>query len=370
MASPSASDQAKQGLSWMEWLQGWSHVIYELFFQRIEARYLKNPLPLPPLNDLTCIVTGSTSGIGLEIARQLAESGANVVMAVRNPTAAHSLIQTWQNETSSKDSLNIDVMELNLLSLESVVRFSETWDSLGKPLNVLINNAGIFSMGEPQKFSNDGYETHMQVNHLAPALLSLLLLPSLKRGAPSRIINVNSVIHFVSTVDPNDMNFVSRKREFSSLAGYSTSKLAQVMFSNVLHKRLPSESEISIICVGPGCARTNIERDVPKFIKEVGYRLFSPVLFNAEEASRSALFAATDPEIPKYCAQLRCDEWPACAYISSSCCPMNPSNEARRLDVSSLVWEKTLDMVGLSGDCLEILLEGKEIQCRYGAHLK
>lgn len=368
MASPSASNQAKQGLSWMEWLQGWSNVIYEVLFQKIEARHLKTPLPLPPLNNLTCIVTGSTSGIGLEIARQLAESGAHVVMAVRNPTAAHSLIQTWQNQTSSKDSLNIDVMELNLLSLESVVRFSEKWNLLGKPLNVLINNAGIFSIGEPQKFSNDGYETHMQVNHLAPALLSLLLLPSLKRGAPSRIINVNSVMHFVCNVDPNDMNFVSGKRKFSSLVGYSSSKLAQVMFSNILHKCLPSESGISIICVGPGAAQTNVARDLPKIL-QVGYQLIPLVLFNAEEASRSTLFAATDPEIPKYCAQLKWDEWPACAYISYTCRPMNPSKEAQRMDISSLVWEKTLDMVGLSGDCLEMLLEGKETQCRYGAHL-
>ncbi|KAI8544195.1 hypothetical protein RHMOL_Rhmol08G0277000 [Rhododendron molle] len=368
MASPSASNQAKQGLSWMEWLQGWSNVIYEVLFQKIEARHLKTPLPLPPLDNLTCIVTGSTSGIGLEIARQLAESGAHVVMAVRNPTAAHSLIQTWQNQTSSKDSLNIDVMELNLLSLESVVRFSEKWNLLGKPLNVLINNAGIFSIGEPQKFSNEGYETHMQVNHLAPALLSLLLLPSLKRGAPSRIINVNSVMHFVCNVDPNDMNFVSGKRKFSSLMGYSSSKLAQVMFSNILHKRLPSESGISIICVGPGAAQTNVARDLPKIL-QVGYQLIPLVLFNAVEASRSTLFAATDPEIPKYCAQLKWDEWPACAYISYTCRPMNPSKEAQRMDISSLVWEKTLDMVGLSGDCLEMLLEGKETQCRYGARL-
>ncbi|MBA0732570.1 hypothetical protein Gogos_016650 [Gossypium gossypioides] len=183
----------KQGLGWIEWLRGWMYVIYEMLFQRITASHLHNPLELPPLSDLTCIVTGSTSGIGREIARQLAEAGAHVVMAVRNPKAAHELINQWSASWQGLP-LNIEVMQLDLLSLDSVVTFANAWNARLAPLHVLINNAGIFSIGEPQKFSKDGFEEHMQVNHLAPALLSILLLPSLIRGSPSRIIYVNSVV--------------------------------------------------------------------------------------------------------------------------------------------------------------------------------
>ncbi|KAM0061641.1 putative NADP-retinol dehydrogenase [Helianthus debilis subsp. tardiflorus] len=219
----------KEALGWMEWLRGWFYLAYEMLFQRIMASHLQNPMPLPPLNDLTCIITGSTSGIGRETARQMAESGAHVVMAVRNTKVAHELIRKWQDEWSGRGlPLNIEVMELDLLSLASVVRFSEAWNARSGPLHVLINNAGIFSIGEPQKFSKDGYEEHMQVNHLAPALLSVLLLPSLIRGSPSRIVNVNSIMHQVGFVDPEDMNVVSGKRKFTSLVGYSSSKLAQV----------------------------------------------------------------------------------------------------------------------------------------------
>uniref|UniRef100_A0A7N2MPL4 Uncharacterized protein n=1 Tax=Quercus lobata TaxID=97700 RepID=A0A7N2MPL4_QUELO len=278
----------KEGLGWIEWLRGWMYLIYEMLFQRISASHLHNPMPLPPgLNDLTCIVTGSTSGIGRETARQLAEAGAHVIMAVRNTKAAHQLILDWQNQWSLSGGglalpLNIEVMELDLLSLDSVARFAQAWNARLGPLHVLINNAGIFSIGEPQKFSKDGYEEHMQVNHLAPALLSVLLLPSLIRGSPSRIINVNSVfskgvlfwdleflqeihdresdslsvfwnviygvslrgigedkmcwtpakskgfeMHYVGFVDTEDMNVVSGKRKFTSLVGYSSSKLAQ-----------------------------------------------------------------------------------------------------------------------------------------------
>ncbi|CAN0913758.1 Dehydrogenase/reductase SDR family member FEY, partial [Linum grandiflorum] len=236
--SPSASSSAplkgkdsssKQALGWIEWLRGWMYVIHEMLFQRILASHLENPMPLPPINDLTCIVTGSTSGIGRETARQLAEAGAHVVMAVRNVKAGTELIQKWQTEWAGKGlPLNIEAMELDLLSLESVVKFAEAWNAHSRPLNVLINNAGIFSIGEPQKFSRDGYEEHMQVNHLAPALLSILLLPSLIRGSPSRIVNVNSVMHYIGFVDTEDLNVTSGKRKYSSVVGYTSSKLAQV----------------------------------------------------------------------------------------------------------------------------------------------
>ncbi|XP_059639559.1 dehydrogenase/reductase SDR family member FEY-like [Cornus florida] len=363
-----SSKQEKQGLGWMEWLGGWSHLIYEVLFQKITSIHLQTPLPLPPLNVVTFIVTGSTSGIGLEIAKQLAESGAHVVMAVRNPSAAHNLIQKWETNRSNTSLLNVVVMELNLLSLESVVKFAEAWNSLSKPLHVLINNPGIYSIGEAQRFSNDGYETHVQVNHFGPSLLSILLLPSLKRGAPSRIINVNSVMHFIGFVDTNDMNFVSGRRKFTSLEGYSSSKLAQLMFSSALQKHLPSEAGISVVCVEPGSVHTNVARDLPKIV-QIAYHLIPFFLFNALEGSRSAVFAATDVEIPKYCAKLKAEEWPVCAFISYNCRPMSPSKEAHNVSTSQMVWEKTLDMVGLPSDAVEKLLQGKEIQCQNGTSL-
>ncbi|GLU12813.1 hypothetical protein SLE2022_294720 [Rubroshorea leprosula] len=357
----------KAALGWMEWLRGWIHIIYEMLFQRIMASNLENPLPLPPVDDLTCIVTGSTSGIGREIARQLAEAGAHVVMAVRNTKAANELIQKWQNERPEGGlPLNVEVMELDLLSLDSVARFAEAWNARSAPLNVLINNAGIFSIGEPQKFSKDGYEEHMQVNHLAPALLSVLLLPSLLRGSPSRIINVNSIMHYLGFVDPEDMNVNTGKRKYTSLVGYSGSKLAQVMFSSVLHKRLPAEAGIFVLCVSPGVVQTNVARDLPKTV-QAAYRLMPYFIFSPQEGSRSSLFAATDPQISEYCEWLKADEWPVCAFISQDCHPANPSEEAHSIETQYEVWEKTLEMIGVPSDAVEKLIEGEEVKCRYGA---
>ncbi|KAF5934324.1 hypothetical protein HYC85_030495 [Camellia sinensis] len=480
----------------MEWVRGWLYLAYEMLFQRIMASHLQNPMPLPPLHDLTCIITGSTSGIGLQIARQLAESGAHVVMAVRNTKAAHELIRKWQEEWSGMGlPLNIEVMELDLLSLDSVVKFAEAWNARSGLLHVLINNAGIFSIGEPQKFSKDGYEEHMQVNHLAPALLSVLLLPSLIRGSPSRIINVNSIMHYVGFVDTEDMNVVSGKRKYTSLVGYSSSKLAQgsgcgglleseIVYGGgwwLLSLRLLTgiggwgsdgatwEGLWKEICLGRGefWERVNfrvgigekeatvasylgggevavwdiqlrrevqdwevnqlgellgflygaglsgrgedvlvwsvvganakggsghvveleggpywsvsamgvvvgaflfdVARDLPKIV-QAAYRLIPYFIFSAQEGSRSALFAATDPQVPEYCEMLKADEWPVCAFLSEDCRPTNPSEEAHNLETSYKVWEKTLDMIGLPLDAVETLVQGDEVKCRYGAH--
>jgi len=104
-------------------------------------------------------------------------------------------------------------MELDCLSFDSVRKFGERWEARKLALNVLINNAGIFAMNVPKKYSNDGCETHMQVNHLAPALLTVLLLPSLLRGAPSRVVMVNSIMHHLGDLDPTDLNKKKRADE-------------------------------------------------------------------------------------------------------------------------------------------------------------
>ncbi|CAL4890447.1 unnamed protein product [Urochloa decumbens] len=323
----------REALGWLEWGRGWMAIVGEFFFQRIAASHLANPLELPPLEGVSIVVTGATSGIGLEMARQLLQAGAHVVMAVRRPKVAQELIQKWQNESSETGTpLNAEVMELDLLSLDSVVKFADAWNARMAPLHVLINNAGIFAIGEPQRFSKDGHEEHMQM-------------------------------HTVGFVDTEDMNL--RKQKYRSWLGYSNSKLAQVKFSSMLHKRIPAEAGINVICASPGIVDTNVARDLPKVVV-AAYHLIPYFIFDAQEGSRSTLFAASDPQVPEYCEMLKSEDWPVCACISYDCNPMNASEEAHNLETSQLVWEKTLEMIGLPPDALEKLIAGESVQCRYG----
>lgn len=84
--------------------------------------------------------------------------------------------------------------------------------------------------------------------------------------------------------------------------------------------------------------------------------------------SRSALFAATDPQVPEYCELLKTDDFPVCAFISQDCRPTNPSEESHNVETSHEVWEKTFEMIGLPSDAVERLLEGEEVASRYGPH--
>ncbi|MBA0605004.1 hypothetical protein Godav_017620 [Gossypium davidsonii] len=101
-----------------------------------------------------------------------------------------------------------------------------------------------------------------------------------------------------------------------------------------------------------------------KWIEKMCQKLKREILILS--CSRSALFSATDPQVPEYCELLKADEWPVCAFISQDCRPTNPSEEAHSVETSFEVWEKTLEMIGLPSDAVERLIEGKEVKCRYG----
>ncbi|KAK8948107.1 hypothetical protein KSP40_PGU007572 [Platanthera guangdongensis] len=173
-------------------------------------------------------------------------------------------------------------------------------------------------------------------------------------------------MHFVGFVDADDMNITSGRRKYTSLAAYSNSKLAQIKFSSILQKRIPAEAGINVICVSPGIVHTNVARDLPKIINSA-FHLIPYFIFDAQEGSRSIIFATTDPQVPDYCGMLKADEWPVCPYISHDCRPANASEEAHNLETSQAVWKKTLEMIGLPFDVLEKLIKGQNVDNRYGA---
>ncbi|KAJ7565594.1 hypothetical protein O6H91_02G066000 [Diphasiastrum complanatum] len=354
-----AKEQPHHGLGWWEWFTGLLHVVVDVFLQRVRACHLSQRMDLPTVSDLSCIVTGATSGIGLHTAEQLAKAGAHVVLACRNTEAASELVHQWQIDQAQKGGplLDVEVMKLNLMSLASVRTFSEDWEAQQRSLHVLINNAGIFSMGGYQRFSEDVYEEHMQVNHLAPALLTMLLMPALLRSAPSRVVNVNSAMHHMASIDPEDLSLTSGKRKYNSTLAYSGSKLAQLLFSNILQKKLPAEANVDIIAVHPGEVITNIARRTPKVVQFL-YRWSSFFLFSPLEGARSVLFCATDSRVQEYAQGVRSSAYPSVPYFTSSCNPVKVSNQAMDMDMALKIWNETLKLVNLPPDYLDQIFEG------------
>lgn len=178
------------------------------------------------LRGLSVIVTGGASGIGVETSRALAEAGADVTIAARNAQQAKDAIADIERTAPGRTKAGI----LDLGSLASVRDFAKSWGD--KPLNVLINNAGV--MACPQAYTADNLEMQLGTNHFGHYLLGVLLAPSLKKGAqnsgkPSRLVSVSSIGHRQSDIDFDDPHY--RTRPYNPWQAYGQSKTANILFA-------------------------------------------------------------------------------------------------------------------------------------------
>jgi len=190
----------------------------------------------------TVIVTGASSGLGLIVARELAAAGARVVLAVRDVAKGHEAAARMPGRT--------EVRELDVSDLGSVHRFAAAWN---EPLDVLVNNAGIMEV--PLRRTADGFESQLATNYLGPFVLTGLLLPHIT----DRVVTVASQLHRMGTVHLDDLN--STARPYKAAAAYNDSKLAGVLFSLELQRRLDAAgSPVRSIVAHPGIASTNLAR--------------------------------------------------------------------------------------------------------------
>ncbi|KAI3839277.1 hypothetical protein MKW92_002820 [Papaver armeniacum] len=208
---------------------------------------------------LTAIVTGSTSGIGAETARVLAMRGVQIVMAVRDTAAGKVVKETILEENPSA---KIEVLELDLSSMASVRKFAGEFKSLGIPLNILINNAGVFAI--PYMLSPDKIELQFATNHLGHFLLTDLLLETMKKTASKskiegRIVNVSSEVYKLGYNEGIRFDKLNDETGYSRLGAYGQSKLANILHANELARRLKEDGvEITANSVHPGSIATNL----------------------------------------------------------------------------------------------------------------
>lgn len=246
------------------------------------------------LSTKTYIVTGTTSGIGLEVVTQLARQSATIICASRNLDALKKTTENISNNTSNN---KIHFKHLDLTSLKSVKSFVNNFLDKFSTLDGLVNNAGI--MFAPEKKTIDGNEIQFSTNYLGHFLLSELLLPVLKNSLNSRIIHTSSVMHERGHIDLEDLNF--EKRKYNKYEAYYQSKLAQVLYARHQAKLLNNTS-IKVVSLHPGWVQTPlIKNTLPLFVQDV---LLYPFLrmsgmMNTWLGAQTTLFCLLDDSILK-----------------------------------------------------------------------
>lgn len=198
----------------------------------------------------TVLVTGATSGIGREAARELARLGARVVLGVRDPVRGEEVARAIRTAGGEAEVLPIDLGSFASVR-EAAARFAEAHPSL----DVLVNNAGVAL--RHRQVSVDGHEQTWQTNFLGGFLLTRLVLPLLHRGSRPRVVNVSSDAHPTGRIDWNDLEL---ERDYGGYRAYANTKLAQILFTRELARREPW---LSVNALHPGAIATRIWREVP-----------------------------------------------------------------------------------------------------------
>ncbi len=229
-----------------------------------------------------CLVTGATSGIGKATALGLAELGATVVLVGRDAGVGKAARDEIARQSGNAAT---DILNADLASQASIHQLAETFQQKYDRLDVLINNAGL--VANKRQVTVDGNELTFAVNVLAPFLVTHLLLDRLKASAPSRVVNVASMAQ-----SPLDFADIQNERHYRSFNVYGQSKLADILFTYELARRLQGTG-VTANCLHPGVIATNLMRDMPAPIR-AGLRLF---FASPEQGARTSIYLASSPEV-------------------------------------------------------------------------
>ena len=275
------------------------------------------------MNGKICLVTGATDGIGKVSARVLAELGAKVIIVGRNPEKSAIVLAELRSISGNE---NIDLLMADLAVMQEVRDLAEQVISRYDRIDVLLNNAGGYFT--KHEITSDGLEMTFALNHMSYFLLTNKLMELLKYSAPARIVNVSSDAHYGVDMEFENLN---GEQEYKAWKAYQKSKLANVLFSYELLKKVPGN--ITVNCLHPGFVATNFGHNNGGF--------FGPVLKIAQRIS------AIDPEEGAKTSIFLCSALEVKGVSGKyfyKCQPKTSSRESRNMDTGKRLWQISSDI--------------------------
>ena len=272
------------------------------------------------------IVTGANTGIGRVTAEELARRGGHLFLAGRSEARTAPVIEGIRRATGNE---KVEFLPLDLADPASVRAAAAAFLVRGLPLHGLVNNAGLAGQ---RGLTKDGFELGFGTNHLGPFLFTLLLLDRLKQSAPSRIVNVASRAHYKARA----IDWDALRRPTASTGGlgeYSVSKLANVLFTKELARRLDGTG-VTAYALHPGVVATDIWRELPWGLRHLA-KLF---MISPEEGARTTLHCATSPEAAAESG----------LYYDQSKV-LHPSRTAQDPALAAELWRRSMEWTGAPG---------------------
>jgi retinol dehydrogenase-12 len=274
----------------------------------------------------TCLITGATNGIGRVTAVELAGMGAELFLTYRDKVRADETVAEIRKRTSNK---NVHLLYADLGSQKRIRAAAAEFLTTGRPLHVLVNNAGL---GNTKRImAEDGIEMVFAVNHLAYFLLTMLLLDRIKQSAPARIVNVASEAHRFGTINFDDLG---GERRYSTIAAYSQSKLANILFSYELARRLAGTG-VSVNCLHPGGIASGLWTNngtLAQIIMKAG-KLF---LKTPEQGAQTTIYLASSAKVEGVTGK-----------YYTNCKEKISNKESYDLSVAERLWEVSERMTGV-----------------------
>jgi NAD(P)-dependent dehydrogenase (short-subunit alcohol dehydrogenase family) len=295
-----------------------------------ELQYIQNSLKKQKTTDArmdgkVCVVTGATSGVGYQAARRLAEGGAQLVMVCRNREKASQVQDGLVNDFGCRTEIII----ADFRKLSDVSHAASTISKMHPEIHVLVNNAGVFN--KSRHLTPDGNEEIFGVIHLASFLFTKMLLENLKNGAPSRIIDINSEAHRFGGLNPDDLNW--SKRPYIALRAYGAAKIAQILTSQELAKRL-NGSGVTVNVIHPGAVRTNIGMNNNIFYRFYSRYILSWFLKDPVISGDAIYYLAAAPELQSVSGK----------YFNRTI-EEKPANYVIKDDLRMKIWERSEALV-------------------------